>query len=93
VGVAKKPSTALRRRADAGVKWNVHREWRSSHRRTLGCLWAAQLSTMAWIVFPHGDLFLDDIEETDELLMAMALHIPADHGADASCCEATSALS
>ena len=29
----------------------------------------------------HGNLFLDDIEETDELLMAMALHVAADHRA------------
>ena len=41
VRVAKKPSTALSQEADVGVKWNVHRGLRSSHRRTLGCLWAA----------------------------------------------------
>jgi hypothetical protein len=29
----------------------------------------------------HGDLFLDDIEEPNELLMAMALHVAADHRA------------
>ena len=29
----------------------------------------------------HGNPFLDDIEETDELLMAMALHVAADHRA------------
>ena len=29
----------------------------------------------------YGNLFLDDIEETDELLMAMALHVAADHRA------------
>ena len=28
-----------------------------------------------------GNLFLDDIEETNELLMAMALHVAADHRA------------
>ena len=31
--------------------------------------------------FSHGNLFLDDIEETDELLMAMALHVAPDHRA------------
>ena len=36
---------------------------------------------MAWIVFPTGDLLLDDIEEANELLMAMALHVAADHRA------------
>ena len=30
--VAKKPSTALSQEADVGVKWSVHRGWRSSHR-------------------------------------------------------------
>src|ERR1700722_1733168 len=29
VRVAKKPSTALSQEADVGVKWNVHRGWRS----------------------------------------------------------------
>src|SRR6202035_2901330 len=29
----------------------------------------------------RGNLFLDDIEEADELLMAMALHVAADHRA------------
>ena len=29
----------------------------------------------------HGNLFLDDIEETDELLMPVALHVAADHRA------------
>ena len=38
---AKKPSTALSHEHDVGVKWNVKRSCRLSHRRTLGCLWAA----------------------------------------------------
>ena len=29
----------------------------------------------------HGDLLLDDVEEANELLMAMALHVAADHRA------------
>src|SRR5271156_4165492 len=28
----------------------------------------------------HGNLFLDDVEEANELLMAMALHVAADDG-------------
>src|SRR5665647_840593 len=28
---------------------------------------------------PHGNLFFDDIEEANELLMAMTLHVAADH--------------
>ena len=41
VRTAKKPSTALSHDAEVGVKWNVQRGWRASHRRTVGCLWAA----------------------------------------------------
>jgi hypothetical protein len=36
---------------------------------------------MAWIVFPAGTLLLDDIEEANEFLMAMTLHVAADHRA------------
>jgi len=39
--LAKKPSTALSHEQDVGVKWKVKRGWRSSHARTLACLWAA----------------------------------------------------
>ena len=31
--------------------------------------------------FSHRDLLLDRVEEADELLMAMALHVAADDGA------------
>jgi len=41
VSFAKKPSTAFSHEQDAGVKWKVKRSCRLSHRRTLGCLWAA----------------------------------------------------
>jgi hypothetical protein len=41
VRMAKKPSTALSHEAEVGVKWNVERGWRASHRRTAECLWAA----------------------------------------------------
>ena len=39
--LAKKPSTALSQEQEVGVKWKAKRGWRSSHWRTLGCLWAA----------------------------------------------------
>ena len=44
---------------------------------------------MAWIDFSHGDLRLDRIEEADELLVAMALHVAADDSAieDVEGCE------
>ena len=31
-------STALSQEDEVGVKWNVQRGWRASHRRTTGCL-------------------------------------------------------
>jgi hypothetical protein len=34
---------------------------------------------MAWMIFPGRDVRLHLVEEADELLMAMALHAPADH--------------
>ena len=44
---------------------------------------------MAWIDFSHGDLRLDRIEEANELLVAMALHVAANDGAieDVEGCE------
>jgi len=39
--LAKKPSTAFSQEQEVGTKWKVKRGWRSSQRRTLGCLWAA----------------------------------------------------
>jgi hypothetical protein len=35
VRIAKKPSTAFSHDAEVGVKWNVQRECRASHRRTV----------------------------------------------------------
>ena len=39
--LAKKPSTAFSQEHEFGTKWKVKRGCRSSHWRTLGCLWAA----------------------------------------------------
>ena len=50
----KKPSTALSHEHEVGVKWNVYRGWSASQAITLGCLCAAELSTMAWITLPAG---------------------------------------
>jgi len=35
----KKFSTAFSHEADVGVKWKIHRGWRDSQAKTLGCLW------------------------------------------------------
>jgi hypothetical protein len=65
---------------EVGVKWKVKRSSRASHWRTRGCLWAV-------IVEDHvndlaiGNLGLDGVEEADELLMPMALHVAANHRA------------
>jgi hypothetical protein len=39
--MAKKPSTALSKDAEVGVKWKVHLGRRASHWHTFGCLRAA----------------------------------------------------
>ena len=36
---------------------------------------------MTWTALPAGTSALDGVEEADELLMAMALHVAADDGA------------
>ena len=46
--------------------------------KNLGVLVAAQLSTTTCTVFFLATLGIDDVEEADELLMAMALHTLAD---------------
>ena len=50
------------------------------HRRTLGFMGGVVVDD--GVDGAYGSLFLDDMEETDELLMmAMALHVAADHRA------------
>ena len=77
---AKNPSTALSQEHEVGVKWKVKRSWRASHCRTFDVVGGV-------IIEDHvhdlacGDLGLDGVEEADELLMPMALHVAADHRA------------
>ena len=66
--VAKKPSTAASQDAHVGVKWNVQRGWRVSHRRTANSL-------------ADGDFPFDDVQEPDELVVVMTLHVVANHRA------------
>jgi len=91
VSLAKKPSTALSHEADVGVKWKVQRGWRSSQLLTLACLWVAfggqTVRRTVW--FPASlveddvdnlagwDVALERVEEADEFLMAVALHVLA----------------
>ena len=74
MSLAKKPSTALSQEALVGVKWNVQRGCRASHRRTI-----VVDDGMDRLSLRH--LRLDGLEKADELLMAVALHVAADDGA------------
>src|SRR5882762_9902274 len=89
VSLAKKPSTVLSQDAEVGVKWNVQRGCRASHWRHLRMLVGRIIVDDGVDHFPHRDLLLDRVEEADELLVAMALHIAADDGAveDVEGCE------
>ena len=69
-------------RRGRGVKWKVPaRVTGQPSAHPLGCLWVASLSTTAWITFSHRNLRLYRIEEADELLMAVTLHVAADDSA------------
>lgn len=55
VRIAKEPSAAVSQEHEVGVKWKMKHSWRASH-WTLGCLWAAESSTMTWTLFVLGNL-------------------------------------
>src|SRR5262249_6939880 len=81
VRLAKKPSTALSHEAEVGVKWE-------GPARVLGKPFAHLRMLVGGVIVEDrmdlltlGDLRVDLIEEADELLMPMALHIAADDGA------------
>jgi hypothetical protein len=79
VRVAKKPSTALSQEAEVGVKWNIQRGWRQPF-SDLGVLVGGVVVEDRMDGLAGGALALDGVEETDELLMPMALHVAVDHG-------------
>ena len=80
VRVAKKPSTALSQEADVA---KLERPSRMVFEPS------ANIGMMGGVIVDDGvdrlsngnGVFLDDIEEANELLMAMALHVAADHRA------------
>ena len=79
VSLAKKPSIAVSHDADVGVKWKTNR------RAFFGPLHDVRMFVGGIIVdddvdclFP-GYSCVDDVQEPDELLMAMALHALADN--------------
>jgi hypothetical protein len=55
-------------RAEVGVKWKVQRGWRASHFRTSGCFVDGIVVEDRMDGLAGGDLALDGVEETDELL-------------------------
>ena len=79
--LAKKPSTALSQEQEVGVKWKVKRGWRPSQARTFGMLVGGVVVEDDVDGLADRHLRLDGVEEADELLMPVALHVLADDGA------------
>jgi hypothetical protein len=75
VSLAKKPSTALSQEADVGVKWKTKRGCFSSHSRVFVRGIVVDYDMDRLFLRKSG---IDEIEETNKLLMAMALHAPTD---------------
>ena len=81
MSLAKKPSTALSQDAEVGVKWNRPA---GMPRQPLAHLWVLVGRIIVDDGMDHfspGDLLLDRVEEADELLVAMVLHVAANDGA------------
>ena len=68
---SRRKSTAFSQEFEVGVKGHVQRGWRASQSRTFACLWVASVSRRAWIALSAG-MALDEVQEGDELLMAVA---------------------
>ena len=83
VRVAKKPSTALSQEADVGVKWSVHRGWRSSHRRTFLMAMALHVAT--------DHRAVEDVHRGEQRRRAVAL-IVVRHGSGATLLQRQSGL-
>src|SRR5512140_189420 len=74
--LAKKPSTALSQEHEVGVKWKTKRSCRSD----LGMLVGGVVVEDDVDHLAGRHLGLDRVQEADELLMAVALHVAADDG-------------
>ena len=79
VSLAKKPSTALSQEHEVGVKWKAKRSCRSSQARTFGMLVGGVVVEDDVDHLAGRHLGLDRVQEAHELLMAVALHVAADH--------------
>ena len=65
-------------RAEVGVKWKVQRGWRVEPGADLGVLVGGVVVEDDVDQLAGRDLGLDGVEEADELLMPVALHVAAD---------------
>ena len=78
VSLEKKPWTALSQEHDFGVKWKTKRGCRASQAFTLGAVGCVVVGDEVDDLAERC-LGLDGVQETDELLMAVALHTATDH--------------
>src|SRR6188474_2788191 len=76
--VAKKVSTALSQEQEVGVKWKVKRGWRPSQAITFGVLVGGVVVEDDVDELTGRHRRLEGAEETDELLVPMALHAAAE---------------
>ena len=81
VSLAKKPSTALSQEQEVGVKWKVQRGMAGEPRADLRVLVGGVVVEDGVDVLAGRHRGLDGVEEADELLVAVALHVAADDGA------------
>ncbi len=79
--LAKKPSTALSQEQEVGVKWKVKRSMAVEPGAHLGVLVGGVVVEDDVDGLAGRHLGVDGVEEADELLMPVALHVPADDGA------------
>ena len=77
--VRKKPSTALSQEADALGEMERPSRMAFEPSANIGMLMGGVVVDDGVDRLSNGNLLLEDIEEATELLMAMALHVAADH--------------
>src|SRR5450631_1475663 len=80
VSLAKNPSMALSQDAEVGVKWKVQRGWRVPLAH-IGMFVGRIIVDDGMDRLSRRNLLLNGVKEANEFLMAMALHVAADHRA------------
>ena len=79
--LAKKPSTALSQEQDVGTKWVAPAGMAVEPRAHLRVLVRGVVVEDGVNLAAGRHRGLDGVEEADKLLVAVPLHVPADHGA------------